>query len=95
MYNSDGTDKDGRIGLGNLPRVTRDEALELMIHHLQMASVYYEAVPGDEDSNRAELERIMGREIVGAYVPPELPAARAWLTSMDTSYAQLKKDLET
>lgn len=41
------------------PRVHRDHALELMVHHLQMAHMYYQATRDDHEANRAEITRML------------------------------------
>lgn len=42
------------------PRTTRDEAVELCIHHLRLAWMYFDAVPDDGNSQLLEeLSRVM------------------------------------
>lgn len=41
------------------PKVTRDQALELVAHHLQMAQAYFEATGKDAAEKRAELIRLL------------------------------------
>lgn len=90
----DGTDANGRIGLDTFRRVTRDEALELMAHHLTLAAIFYEATPHDEAAVFAEVERILHSGIPG-HDGPELVGARVWLGAMNAYYAALKaKDQE-
>jgi hypothetical protein len=46
VFNHDGTDKAGRVGL-DAPRVRRSDAITLMVHHLMLAAMYFEATPDD------------------------------------------------
>lgn len=85
----DGTDAKGRIGLDTFRRVTRDEATELMVHHLSLAAVFYEATPVDEAAVLAEVERLLASDVPN-HDCPELVGARAWLTAMNAYYAALK-----
>lgn len=63
------------------PRTTNDEAVELCIHHLRLAWMFYDAVP--EDGNRQlleELSRVMkrsGEESLGADITIRAFAAAA------------------
>lgn len=41
------------------PPVTRDMALELMVHHLQLAHMYFQNIPEDREGNREEVERLL------------------------------------
>lgn len=40
----------------DVPRVTNDEATELCVYHLQMASAYFQAAP--DDMNKSLIEEI-------------------------------------
>lgn len=51
-----------RLGLDNLPRVTEDEALELCVHHLQLAACYAMNIPDDLKAVLTEAERIVNRD---------------------------------
>lgn len=73
------------------PAVTRDEALELMAHHLQLAAMYYEATPEDESANRIEVMRILSSDVKG-HEPPGKIAANAWLQAMDQVYGEYRAD---
>lgn len=75
----------------DVPPVTQDEALELMVHHLSLAAAYFEAAPENYDDNIKEIERIMTSEIKG-FVSPGLKAAKAWLLAMDYTYNEMKND---
>lgn len=90
-FRNDGTDSRGRIGLDSPRRVTRDEATELMAHHLMLAHMYYQATPDDEAAVLDEVERLLASEIPGGSDDPELVGARAWLTAMNAYYAELKR----
>lgn len=85
----DGTDAYGRIGI-DARRVTRDEAVEFMIHHLVLATAYYEATPNDEVAVLSEVVRILNNDI--QHEGPELTAARAFLAALNDYYARLKKE---
>jgi len=87
----DGTDADGRIGLDTMRRVTRDEALELMCHHIGIARMFYEATPEDEEATLKEAERILTSGIPG-YDGADVVAVRAFLAAMNKFYADLKKE---
>lgn len=89
-YRADGTDRFGRIGF-DAPRVTRDEALELMVHYLKLAAAYFQATPEDEDANFAEMTRLMTHEIPG-HEDPALIAARLWFATMRAHYERLKAE---
>lgn len=41
------------------PSVTNDEATELMVHHLQLAAMYFEAVPPNDEQNLREIARLL------------------------------------
>lgn len=86
---SDGTDAYGRIGI-DARRVTCDEALEFMIHHLVLATAYYEATPNDEADVLSEVVRILNNDI--QQEGPELTGARAFLAALNDYYARLKKE---
>lgn len=89
IYKPDGSDRLGRIGV-DAPRVSRDMALELMVHHLQLAAMYYEATSADEAANLAEAERLMQSEIPDHDEPARI-AMRPWLAALNNYYASLKK----
>ncbi len=73
------------------PRVTRDQALELMVHHLELAAMYYEATPKDHEAVKTEAERlIMEKELVG-HVPPALLAMRSWLHTINNVYKEMER----
>lgn len=87
----DGTDADGRIGLDTMRRITRDEALELMCHHIGLARMFYEATPEDEVAVLAEAERLLSSGIPG-YDGADVVAVRAFLAAMNKFYNDLKKE---
>lgn len=51
------------------PRVSRDAALELMVHHLQLAHMYFQNVPHDAEANKAEAYRLFTEH---------LPTVKRW-----------------
>lgn len=83
----DGTDAEGRIGI-DARRVTRDEALELMVHHLCLAVSYYEATPEDEAAVAAEVTRLLAEP---GRIGPELTGATAFLGALNKFYADLRR----
>lgn len=85
----DGTDAYGRIGI-DARRVTRDEAVEFMIHHLVLATAYYEATPNDEAAVLIEVVRILNNDFQKE--GPELTGARAFVAALNDYYARLKKE---
>ena len=81
-----------RFGL-DTPKVTRDEALELMVYHLRMASTYFEATPEDIDGVRKEMTRIMlSDEAPGVAENNQLAPALAWLAVIHDYYEKLKDE---
>ena len=72
-------------------RVTRDEAVELCLHHLNLAAKFFEASPDDnnEQINR-EAERILRDPDLPDFDTPELVAARAWLKVIHAQYEIMK-----
>lgn len=86
----DGVDAKGRIGLDSFRRVTPDEALEIMAHHLSIAAIFYEATPTDEAAVLAEVEKLLASDIPD-YDCPELIGARAWLAALNAYYAEVKR----
>lgn len=75
--------KDKVYGI-DVPPVSHDEALELMMHHLSMAQAYFEATP-DADTTILEVLRITGeKELHGEPI-------RAWYNSMYDVYEQMKE----
>jgi hypothetical protein len=75
----------------DMPSVTEDEALELMIHHLSLAAAYYEATSDNQVDNLKEMTRIMDPKIPG-YQNPALVAARYWLITLDKHYDEIKDE---
>lgn len=71
-----------------LPQVTESAATFLTIHHLLLASAYYEAAGPELE---LELARGFG---VGRDNPPHigLDAARAWLRTIDRTYDELDRE---
>jgi hypothetical protein len=90
LYRADGTDRFGRVGV-DAPRVSRDVALELMVHHLQLAAMYYEATPDDDAAVAAEVERLLISEIP-YHETPALRAARPWLEAIRAHYERLRRE---
>lgn len=72
--------------------VTMHEATELMVHHLRLAQLFYEASSKKDDVLVEETKRIMNRYDIPGYDPPELIAAMAWLKAINETYNNMKKD---
>lgn len=73
---------------------SRDEALELCIHHLRLAALFFEAGPEPLADWENEMKRIM-KKVEGASgrkFPPELKAGLLWLRCMHETYEQMKVD---
>ena len=83
---------DGKVTLAP-PRVTKDEEVELCIHHLAMAAMYYEATPDDGNTQiKAEAERMLLDQSIPNHVPPALAAGRAFLSAAHSYYEKLKAE---
>jgi len=68
----------------DIPPVTQDEALELMLHHLSIAQAYFEATP-ETDETILELLRIAKeREL-------HKEPIRLWFNAMTTVYEKMKE----
>jgi hypothetical protein len=87
VFNHDGTDKAGRVGL-DAPRVRRSDAITLMVHHLMLAAMYFEATPDDITPS---LDEIMD-EANEFRIAPKVAAAVAWLKNIHASYEKMKDD---
>lgn len=88
------------------PKVTPDFALELMVHHLQLAHMYFQNIPED---SRKEAERLfnlqyfvlackddggLGEAVLQPYYSnaPEIVAGLLWFDKMEKIYEELKKN---
>lgn len=76
--------KQEKIGLDHV-QVTRWQAHELMVHHLQLAAMYFEGVPEEKEA-REELIKLLGDD--ERAVSPAL----AWYDCIFNYYEKLKKD---
>lgn len=77
-----------KLGI-DVPRVTRDVALKLMVHHIELAAAYYEATPEDKGAVRLEAERLLKSSIPG-FEDPAIVAARAMLIALNAHYEAMK-----
>lgn len=66
------------------PKVTPDQARELMFYHLGMAAAFFEATPDGLDDNRHELRRSMPNDDSPAYC-----ASYAWLETITRRFESL------
>lgn len=87
IFGPNGADKEGKVGL-DAPRVHPDTATELMAHHLQLAAMYFEAIPDKPEENVREIERIIGKQ------EPAFIAGKEWLRVIQAYYDKLKEDYE-
>jgi hypothetical protein len=62
------------------PRVTRDEAVELCVYHLQLASAYFQVVPEGGKELHEEIKRKM-KDDHYAY-----DSAIGWAQSIEAAY---------
>lgn len=46
----------------SMPAVTEDSALELMVHHLQLAHTFYQLTSSNREENRQEAERLLNEQ---------------------------------
>lgn len=75
--------------------VSRDEAVELCIHHLQLAAAYFEATPHDAGAQLAEeIQRAVRASASGTvpYDPPWARAACAWAEHIRWVFECMKED---
>jgi hypothetical protein len=61
------------------PRVHPSDAVRLMVHHLALAAMYFEATPSEHAPALAEMARQLDKDLV-------LPAARAFFETLDAAY---------
>lgn len=85
IFGPNGADKNGKVGL-DAPRVHPDTATELMAHHLELAAMYFEAIPDKPEENQKELARIVGKH------EPACIAGLVWLKTIQAYYDKLKED---
>lgn len=75
--------------------VTRDEAVELCVHHLQLAAAYFEATPDDAGLQLAEeIERAVRASASGTIPddPPWARAAHAWAEAIKWVFESMNED---
>jgi hypothetical protein len=84
--------KSGLCGLDNLPRTTDDEATELMVHHLELAAIYYKNTPDDYTALITEVTRLMKRDHPPEFTTDALAGALAFLTAINAYHEELKKE---
>jgi hypothetical protein len=67
------------------PRVGQDEALELMVHHLQLAAMYFEATSEDFEECLAEIKRLLEDD------PRSAVSAIPWYSAISGFYKEVEK----
>lgn len=67
------------------PEVTRDAAVEHMVHHLQLAAMYFEAVPESYDDVRDEMLRLIKND------DRSIGPALAWFSHIHKYYEDMKE----
>lgn len=70
------------------PRVSRDQAVEFLAHHLSLAAMFFECTPDDFGETRAEVLRILG----DADDERAVEAAEAFLDAINVFYERTKAD---
>lgn len=83
--------KTGLCGLDTLPRVTDDEAVELMVHHLDLAAIYYKNTPDDLAAVETEVKRLMTRDPPG-FEGDAWAGALAFLRAISEYHEKLKAE---
>lgn len=76
-----------RLGTDGIS-VTRDEACELMIHHLRLATLLFEAAPDDVAIIAQKMDLMAKAE---GEKPTWLTPAKQWLTSIAAIYEAMEK----
>lgn len=75
--------------------VSRDEAVELCIHHLQLAAAYFEATPDDAGAQmQEEIKRAVSASASGTGPddPPWARAARTWTEVLTWVFERMKEE---
>ena len=88
--------EDGKIGLGEMPKCRPADAVTLMVHHLMLASVYYEAASeGDTEAALASFKDEL-IEQVGSLEKndPAWQASIEFWKWLDHGHAEIAKELE-
>lgn len=67
------------------PDVEQWAAVELMVHHLQLAAMYFEAIPDDMPAVDKELRSLIGED------DRSLEPALVWLARIDAYYEAMKE----
>ena len=82
-----------RLGL-DAPKCTRDEAVELFVHHVQLAAMYFLNAPEDPKAEQVmeELSRKMSHPQSGGGDDYELPAARLFAMKLTEACEAMKKE---
>lgn len=72
------------------PRVSQDAALELMVHHLQLAHMLFQATIEDVAAKRREAMRLFTE--AQDEDAPEVVAGMEWLARMEEIYEEMKRE---
>lgn len=93
-YDKDGRDKEGKIGVGDLPRVRPADATTLMVHHLMLASAYYEATPDGAGADAAFIAELQDQVGVLGMDDPAYAGAWEFYTAVKFAHERIKKEME-
>lgn len=91
-FNRDGTDKNGKIGLGDLARVRPSDAIDLMVHHLMIAEVYFQAVPDNRMTFDVFRDALLEQCSNLGVEDPLFSASTAFYRQLDDKYQKMKDD---
>lgn len=81
-------DRTDIVGL-DAPKVRRADAITLMVHHLALASMYFEAIPDDLSGAYDEI-----RDLGAFEDDPRRKAAYVWLKVIHEAYEAMAKSME-
>lgn len=75
----------------DVPSVHPDAALELMVHHLQLAAAYFEPTR-DEPRTREELKRLLAAPVAPTHEGPAEHAGLTWFDAITAWHDRVKKE---
>lgn len=81
-----------RVSVDFPMKVSEDEAVELVVHHLLLAQMLFEATPDDMGEQlKEEIDRLFLRDDPRTQTGGSL-AAYAWVDKITEYYEEMKKD---